>query len=145
MTEDPWAEYARLQGVLERTANTQSAAGIEAAMCEILDRMARGESCTAEQCKNLVVNRTNRERRRRAMLYQSAQAIDGSTVGISAVENRVLLAECEAICGPVDFNLLVDRASGFSFGELAVVTGLSENALKVRVHRARKKILPLAA
>lgn len=145
MKEDPWAGYARLQSMLERTTNAYAAAGIEAAMCEILDKIANGDEYTSQQSKNLVVNRANRERRRRALLYQTAETMEVDPGEIRIVEDRMLLADCEAICGPIDFDLLMRRSSGFSFGELAIVTGLSEVALKVRVHRARRKLLPLAA
>ena len=61
MNEDSWAAYAHFQSILDRTTNAYVAAGIEAAMADLLETIARGEPFTPKQTKNLVVNRIGRE------------------------------------------------------------------------------------
>ena len=62
-----------------------------------------------------------------------------------SAESRLTLVKCAEICGPRDFRLLVSRALGRCYGELAKATGENQNTLKIRVHRVRQKIGHLAA
>ena len=47
-----------------------------------------------------------------------------------------MLEKCAEACGPREFELLFHRACGLSFVELAKATGVNQNTLKVRAHRA---------
>ncbi|MFC2970147.1 RNA polymerase sigma factor [Acidimangrovimonas pyrenivorans] len=148
MDADPWAEYARLQSMLGRTTNAYKAAGIEAAMTDLLERIGRGEVPNVEQVNNLIVNRTGKERRRRAMIHVGRDDIsmERESCGVAdAAESRLMLIKCAQACGPRDFSLLVRQAQGYTLAEVAEQTGAKVTTLKTRAHRARKLILALAA
>ena len=145
MNEDSWAAYAHFQSILDRTTNAYVAAGIEAAMADLLETIARGEPFTPKQTKNLVVNRIGRERRRRAIVYSGRHDLVPEMATEGSAESRLTLVKCAEICGPRDFRLLVSRALGRCYGELAKATGENQNTLKIRVHRVRQKIGHLAA
>ena len=145
MGNPDWAQYARLQSMLDSTTNAYKAAGIEAAMNDLLEKFGKGVPCTPEQTKNLVVNRIGKERRHRGMLYSRQHDLAPAIATAGLAESRLTLKKCAEACGARAFELLVNRASGFSYGELAKATGVNQNTLKVRAHRARQKIIFLAA
>ena len=145
MDEGPWKEYARLQSILHRTIDAHKAAGIEAALTDLLEKISAGEPCTPKQTKNLVVNRMGRERRRRAIVHAGRFDLVPEIANQGSAESRLTLARCEEVCGPLDFRLLLNFALGHSYGELAKASGANENTLKVRVYRLRQKISYLAA
>ncbi|NVK58187.1 MAG: sigma-70 family RNA polymerase sigma factor [Alteromonadaceae bacterium] len=148
MGADPWVEYARLQSMLDRTTDAYKAAGIEAAMTDLLEGIAKHRTIGAKQARNLVVNRIGKERRRRAIIYARRHNIAGDSEGCGvadAAESRIMLLRCAQACGPRDFRLLVRQAQGNSLAEISAETGATITALKARAHRARKKVLALAA
>ena len=145
MVEALWAAYAHLQSMLNRTTNAYKAAGIEAAMADLLEKIEKGEPCTLKQTKNLVINRIGRERRRRAIVHFGRHDLVPRMSTEGSAESLLTLAKCAEVCGPRDFKLLVNRALGHSYGELARATGVNQNTLKVRVHRIRQNIDHLAA
>ena len=145
MDEDPWTEYARLQAVLDRTSDVYKSAGIETAMANMLEKIADGEPHNARQVKNLVVNREGKERRRRAIMHAGRHDLVPEQAEEGPVGSRLALIKCAKVCGPRDFLLLVNHALGHSYSELAILTGVNQNTLKIRAHRARKKIVFLAA
>ena len=145
MNKSLWAEYAHLQSILDRTTNVRKAAGIEAAMADLLEKIARGEHCTPNQVKNLVVNRISRERRRAAIVHYGRHDLVPHMATNGSVDSRLILEKCEKACGPSDFRLLVNRALGYSYIEISKATGVNQNTLKVRVLRVRQKISHLAA
>lgn len=140
MEDEPWASYQRLQSLLASTTNQHRAAGIEAALTDLLTKIERGECIIPEQVDYLVINRIGRERRRRAMLYSRERELVRVVASERIPEIRLTLEECAAVCGRRDFDLLVLRARGHSYGELAKATGVNQNTLKVRVHRARRRL-----
>lgn len=148
MDADPWAEYARLQSMLDRTTDAYKAAGIEAAMTDLLEGIANRRTIGARQVRNLVVNRIGKERRRRAIAYARRHDIAGDHEGrgvADAAESRIMLLRCAKACGPRDFRLLVRQAQGNSLAEISAETGTRITTLKTRVHRARKMVLALVA
>ncbi len=145
MDEDPWAEYARLQAMLDRTTDVYKAAGIETAMADLLEKIAKGEACTARQTKNLVINRIGKERRRRAIIHAGRHDLVHEIAANGPAESRLTLVKCAQISESRDFGLLVNLALGRSYSELAKATGANENTLKTRAYRARRKIMRLAA
>lgn len=148
MDADPWVEYARLQSMLNRTTNAYKAAGIEAAMVDLLDKISRGETPAKNQVTNLVVNRIGRERRRRAIVFAGRHDLADkheASSSANAAESRLMLIKCAQACGNEDFNLLVRQAKGQSLAEISVDTGLKVTTLKTRAHRARKIVLAFAA
>lgn len=145
MESDPWAEYARLQAMLDRVADAYKGIGIETAMSDLLEKIARGETCRPSQIKNLVVNRSSKERRRRAMVAARRHELPSDDCSDGAAESSLDLQACQKICGDRDFVLLVNQAAGCTYADLARQTGINQNTLKIRVHRARHKIESLAA
>ncbi|SEI87574.1 hypothetical protein SAMN05421762_2377 [Pseudooceanicola nitratireducens] len=148
MDADPWVEYARLQSMLKGTTDAYKAAGIEAAMTDLLDSIAKRRTIDARQVKNLVVNRIGKERRRRAIVYAHSHDIAGEHEGrgvADAAESRIMLQRYAKACGPRDFHLLVRQAQGNTLAEISAETGSPITTLKARAHRARKKVLALAA
>ncbi|WP_112329811.1 hypothetical protein [Cereibacter johrii] len=145
MEEPDWAEYARLQVLLDRTPNAYRAAGVEAAMADLIEKIGNGEPPDRRQVDNLVTNRVGRERRRRAVVLANSDARASEPAATGAAESQLILAKCEEICGKEDFALLVRHAQGFSFGDLAISFGSNPNALKIKAFRAKKKIVHLAA
>lgn len=148
MDEDPWTEYARLQSMLDRTTDAYKAAGIEAAMTDLIEKISRGEVVAKKQVNNLVVNRIGKERRRRAIVYSGRQdLVDNPDVGnqANAAESRLMLVKCEQACGLRDFELLVRQAEGRSLSEISTELDVKITTLKTRAHRARKLVLALAA
>lgn len=144
MEESEWAEYARLQALLVCTPNAYKAAGIEAAMSDLIDKIAQGEPADRQQVDNLVTNRTGKERRRRAVVMANSDAL-ASEPAAGAAESRLMLVKCEEASGKEDFSLLVRHAQGHSFRDLAIFFGANANTLKIRAFRARKRISHLAA
>ena len=162
MEYEPWVEYARLQAILDRTTDARKGAGIEAAMTELVEKIGCGDPPKAKQVRNLVTNRVGKERRRRAILVHRRYTIieergrkrgaDGANMPCGAPQTseteadcRLTLLKCLNVCGRRDFALMIGQAQGYTYGELATVTGERPSALKTRVHRARKQILALAA
>ena len=145
MDQDPWVAYAHLQSLLNRTTNVHKAAGIEAAMVNLLEKIERGEPCTSKQTKNLVINRIGKERRRRAIVNSGRHELVPPMATVGSAESRLTLQKCAVVCGPRNFRLLVNHAIGRSYVELAKASGVNQNTLKIRVHRLRKKISHLAA
>ena len=145
MGNPDWAQYARLQSMLNSTTNAYKAAGIEAAMDDLLEKFARGVPCTSEQTTNLVINRIGKERRHRGMLFSRQHDLAPGIATAGLAESRLTLGKCAKVCGPRDFKLLVNRACGWSYSELANATGVNQNTLKTRVHRVRQKLRLLAA
>lgn len=145
MDYDPWVEYARLQSMLSRTTDAYKAAGIEAAMTDLLEKISNGEHCSPARIRNLVVNRTSKERRRRAMVHAGRQDLVHDRQSDNAADSRLILAEFERSCGSRDFLILVNQALGHSYKDMARHTGVNPNTLKIRAHRAREKVVPLAA
>ena len=143
MDTNPWLEYRRLQAMLSRTTDTQRAEGIESAMTTVLRKIKSGISCTPKQVKNLVVNRISKERRRRAIAYRGREEIGPQCASSGAADTRLVLRRCAEICGLRDFTLLVKNAQGYTFGDLAAASGIAQNTLKIRAHRARRNLLVL--
>lgn len=145
MYEPEWAEYARLQALLDCTPNAYKAAGIEAAMAELIEKIAKSEPPDRRQVDNLVTNRSGKERRHRAAVLANSDALATDPAASGAAESRLMLIKCEEACGKENFTLLVRHAQGYSFGDLAIFFGSNHNALKTRAFRARKLISDLAA
>jgi hypothetical protein len=145
MEEPDWAEYARLQALLDRSPNAYRAAGIEAAMVDLIEMISKGAPPDRRQVDNLVTNRSGRERRRRAVVLACSDARASEQAASGAVESRLTLVKCEEACGRKDFALLVGHAKGYSFGDLAMISGSNPNALKTRAFRAKRRIIHLAA
>lgn len=144
MLDNVWAKYAQIQRALSRTTDKSKALALEAALTDLLDQIGEGEIPSSRQAKNLVANRSKRERRREALLDQHAASMPPAHVS-NAAEARIDLAQCQAVCGNPDFEMLIAHAQGERYGELATVYGLTESAIKVRMYRARKKLAALAA
>jgi hypothetical protein len=138
-----WLEYRRLQAMLNRTTDAQRAEGIESAMTTVLEKIKGSLSCSSQQIKNLVGNRISKERRRRAVAYRSREEIVPQLASSGAADSCLILQRCAEICGLRDFTLLVRNAQGYTFGELAAVSGVAQNTLKIRAHRARRNLLSL--
>ena len=79
------------------------------------------------------------------MLYSRQHDLVQAVVAEGSAESRLTLRKCAEACGRYAFELLVNRASGLSYGELAKATGVNQNTLKVRAYRARQKISFLTA
>ena len=143
MDAELWVKYRRLQEILDRTTNTHYAAGIEAAMTTLLDKIKGHVPYTSQQVNNLVGNRIFKERRRRAIAYWSRDEIVPQQASDGAAESRLMLRRCAEACGSRDFTLLVKHAQGHTFGELAAASDVTQNTLKIRAYRARQTLLAL--
>lgn len=80
-------------------------------------------------------------RRERRLVPMPAETSAPTADPLAAVELERVLKALDQLPAP-DREVLALRAeAGLSFGEIAALTGLSAEAARVRVHRARKKLV----
>jgi DNA-directed RNA polymerase specialized sigma24 family protein len=69
---------------------------------------------------------------------------------VSGIEDRreerqvlaqIRLGEMQAVVKPVDWEVLLDVADGFTYAELAAARGISNGSIRTRVSRLRSRLL----
>lgn len=113
------------------------------AFCRIWTAGADLRELTVRGYLVAIVRNLHRSAWRRARRFIPMQADTPAPVAdpLAAVELERVLKALDQLPAP-DREILALRAeAGLSFGEIAALTGLSAEAVRVRVHRARKKLM----
>ena len=144
----PWSLYAELQsGDLQVTHLTDATWGNEAGMNHFLSVLESGSTPAdvSDFRRSLQTamatgawNERNRARLRRKYLQVSESENRREERQILA---RLRLQEVQAVLKPVDWEVLLDVANGFSYDELAASRGISSGGIRTRVSRLRSRLL----
>jgi hypothetical protein len=132
-----WRTYARTQSDLaRRTVVDDFAWGLEAGLDHLLD-----DACTEETAVARAIDTAARRDRHRARTRR-IRALSGaaSTSELGRLSARQELSVVRASTTIHDWDLLVARANGLSYVELAAAYDSSPGALRIRVLRLRRAL-----
>ena len=129
---DSWAEYARLQQYADFTTLNDKYWAVDEALDAILDKIEAGETVSAQQTENLIINRAAKHRRRRADLTNHSAVL----FSFSAIHDehrlhaRARLLECHAQCSPREWSALVSIGLGHTYRAVAYRHSVPEPTAK---------------
>lgn len=143
----PWnkktrQQYIGLQESLSKTTNCYRARAIEETLNSFVEKISKGETLTDNQIKNMLHDRW-RKGRNRELLIAKQKPAESCESGVEAI---ITISQLSRNFPKRDFKLIIGKAQGYTVKELAVSSnGLSEEAIKKRISRARNKIVRMAA
>lgn len=147
-----WLAVQRHQQLLENTAHL--AHGTEEALTDLFDALDVHTATQDDIDRHFHSRRLNRRRRnfRRERLVaehaeQSVRPTLGGRVSDASVEaeNADLIHFIEHKLDARQFGLLMRLANGMTYSDISIEFGITENALRAQVCRARKKAAELLA
>lgn len=141
-TEKTYLQIIELQKKLSKTTNCHDAYAIEETLNSLVEKLAKGETSTNKQIRNMKRDRWRKEYQRRIT--------DGELIALNdnhiSQKGEVMLFEIQRRLTPQNFDLIVRKASGYSYNELSKPSNASSpDALKKRVSRIRQQLIPLIA
>jgi DNA-directed RNA polymerase specialized sigma24 family protein len=133
---DPWAAYARLQGMLKLARVSDRGWALEETMNALIDEISEGREVTEIQIENLVTNRSAKYRHRRQYdQFTAPDVVDGAR----SLDARVELHSRLKRCSIRDQSILIAIGGGVTTREIALGYVTPEGTVKTWVHRARMK------
>ena len=141
-TEKTHLQIIALQTKLSKTTNCHDAYAIEETLNSLVEKLAKGEASTDKQIRNMKRDRWRKEYQRRVT--------DGDLIALNdnhvSQKGEVMLFEIQRRLTPQNFDLIVRKASGYSYEELSNLSGgCSPSTLKKRISRIREQLKLLAA
>lgn len=141
-TEKTWQQISLLQEKLRKTSNCYDAYALEETLNRLLEKLANGETLTEIQIRNMQRDRWRKEHKRRAIVSDLSK----TTASENVIDGNLLLFEIERRLTPQNRRLILQKASGYSYAEMAESSnGSNPTAIKKRVSRIREQLLTLAA
>lgn len=135
---EEWAEYARIQHKLAtRDELDDTSWGLEYALDQIVAAKCVGTEAKPEQVQIDLESRSRRERSRAAQLREAASSCEIVDLTASLLEARSILTFLK-INSP-DYELLITLGKGWSYKQIAAHYSCSEDSLRKRASRGRKK------
>lgn len=142
LTEKTWQQISLLQEKLSKTSNCYDAYAIEETLNGLLEELAKGETLTEKQIRNMQRDRWRKEHKRRAIISNLSKTIKSDAV----TDSNLLLFELKRRLTPQNRRLILQKACGYSYAEMAESSNGSNPAgIKKRVSRIREQLVPLAA
>ena len=131
-----WEAYASRQRSLSNRWSVDDLAwGLEAALDRTLDAIAVREP--EVDLEKISQTATRRSRYRRALLIRYPQSASPSSELLGELEARSDSAALEGHLGAAQSRLLIAWSAGATSAELSAAEGLSADAVRTRVSRAR--------
>ena len=142
LTENTWQQISVLQDKLSKTSNCYDAYALEETLNGLLDKIAKGETLTEKQIRNMQRDRWRKEHKRRA----TVKDISKTTICDEVFDDNLLIFELQRRLSPQNKRLILQKACGYSYAEMAELSnGSNPTAIKKRVSRIREQLMPLAA
>ena len=143
MTNNAWAQYARIQRLAAPSTLNDKAWGIDDALEGILDRIQKGQTVSSNQADNLVTNRTTKYRHRRTTLLPLILPlfVNGQTENVEGRSlARCYLGRCPSQCSPHEWRILLSLGDGETYREIADRHGVPDSTVKTCVRRVRQRL-----
>jgi len=142
LIEKTWQQVNLLQEKISKTSNCYDAYALEETLNRLLDKLAKGETLTEKQIRNMQRDRWRKEHKRRAIVADLGKTRKCDEV----TDGNLLIFELERRLSPQNKRLILQKACGYSYSEMAKLSnGSNPSAIKKRVSRIREQLMPLAA